>query len=87
MHAIQQFQDQTKSMPKPKKSSVIPSNYSQTFVINFTRDVIGKNEFNNQAKILAEQIETIEESRKLIREGQTMTWNEFRKVHEARRRK
>lgn len=83
---MQIFYQQT-SLPRIKQSSLIPKGHDATFDITFERKEFVSGEFYYPAKMLIEHIDIIIESRKFIKEGKTIAWEEFYKNHAPKRRK
>lgn len=74
-------------LPKIELSSVIPKGHGTTFIITFGKKEYAGGEFLQPAKILAEHIDIIAESRRIIEEGKTVAWEEFYNTHAQKRRK
>jgi hypothetical protein len=64
----------TKFIPKVKASKITPKGLSVRFIISSSSKT-SKN--YNAAKVLAEHIDIIAESRSLITKGETITWEEM----------
>jgi len=78
---MQTLQYNQTSIPKAQSTTVIPKEYTVKFLpIPFPN----VSNFKEEAKLLAEHIEVIAESRSLIKQGKTMTWEEFK--NEAKKR-
>lgn len=71
-----------KNTKQSKSTTVIPSHYEITFV---QENVQAKMKIRKMATELAEHINIIEESRRLIGQGKSMTWEKFVK-NETRRK-
>ena len=71
-------------IPKTKSTSTVPRNYTVEFIIEPTEKNIRNYE---TAKLLAEHINIIAESRKTISKGEAITWEEFQQQNVTQRKK
>lgn len=78
---------QQTQQPKVKLSSIVPKKYGTTFIITFEKKPIDLREFRYQAEVLAEHMDIVAESRRIINAGKTMIWEEFYKTHASNRDK
>ena len=69
------------SIPKAQLTTVIPKEYTVKFLLTPFPKV---SNFKEEAKLLAKHMEIIPESRSLIKQGKTMTWEELK--NEAKKR-
>ncbi len=72
---------------KVKESSMIPGDLNNTFQIIFGSGEVDQRPYRDSAKLLQEHIEIIAESRKMIKEGKTITWKEFLTKNEGRKKR
>jgi len=71
---MQTFQYTQTSIPKDQSTAVIPKEYTVNFSLNSFPIV---SNFKEEAKLLAEHMEIVAESRSLIKQGKTITWEEL----------
>lgn len=83
---MQQSQSQTNT-PRVQKTSTIPKDIGNTFVIKLSPKAFDQRPYKDSAKILQEHIEIVAESRKMVSEGKTVEWEEFLIKHEGSKKR
>lgn len=86
---------ETDKLPRAELIKTIPNSTDIDFrttngnhyVVKITKQPAILGSTREAAKILAEHIDIVEESRKQISQGNTVTWEEFIKIHAKTRRK
>lgn len=78
---MQTLQYTQTSIPKAQSTTVIPKEYTVKFSLNpFPR----VSDFKQEAILLAEHMKIIAESRSLIKQGKTITWEELKNEQKKR---
>lgn len=73
-------------LPRVKKTRIAPPEY-HTITYAYSNEFPSDTEYRNIAELLVKHMSIVNESRTLIRKGETTTWEEFKKAHGQKRRK